>query len=96
MPGRVGDFAIDCSPYGVRALAGGAREWMSDPYRDDYPELIDGKLPPLEPEDGPRDRVMRGGSWLGTPTNCRASTRIPATQGFRIETTGFRLARDLV
>ncbi|HEV8322183.1 MAG TPA: SUMF1/EgtB/PvdO family nonheme iron enzyme [Myxococcota bacterium] len=33
-PEPVGSFAVDCSPYGVRDLAGGVREWCDDWFDD--------------------------------------------------------------
>ncbi len=78
-PSPVGARAADCSPYGVRDLAGGVRGWCGDPsFRGD-----------------PAARPVRGGAWSGAARLCRAANRfhLPANQARTW--LGFRLAWDL-
>jgi len=95
LPTVVSGFPVDCSPYGARHMAGGAREWCADRYVLSRLTAPIGALGPYVRErEAEVARVLRGGSWLGTPTNSRTSTRVGVPPNFRIETTGFRLARS--
>lgn len=58
-PEPVGAYLLDESPYGVRDLAGGVREWCQA-------EDFDGD---------PTRRPVRGGCWSGAEKLCRAANR---------------------
>ncbi len=62
-------------------MSGNVWEWVQDCYDKAY-------------EDNCRLRVIRGGSWLGTPEDLRASNRNGADAGDRVGAIGFRLAQD--
>ncbi len=82
-PGRpqpevVGAFAADVSPYGVKDLAGGMRDWCGDVrYGDDT-----------------KRRPMRGGSWITLARSCRAAHRNGLEPWIVSANHGFRLARN--
>jgi serine/threonine-protein kinase len=89
-PEPVGVFATDESPYGVRDLAGGVREWTSDIFH------------PLGAASGgptasvpPTERACRGGAWDLHEVLCVASSRSAVQPDARSDTIGFRLAMDL-
>ncbi len=68
-PAPVGAHPIDESPYGVRGLAGGVREWCDTPDRRAAPPDRSRADAPVEC-GGPRV-MLRGGSWPGTPAAFR-------------------------
>ena len=78
-PEPVGSFAADISPYGVRDLAGGVRDWCGD---DHY-------------GGDPKRRPLRGGAWSANARNCRAAYRHGNVPWYVFTHNGFRLARPL-
>ena len=76
-PEAVGAFAADTSPYGVKDLAGGMRDWCGDTsYGGDT-----------------KRRPIRGGSWITIARNCRAAHRNGLEPWIVSSNHGFRLAR---
>ena len=76
-PEAVGAFPTDVSPYGVRDMAGSARDWCGDPtYGGD-----------------PKRRPVRGGSWLTHPRVCRTGSRFGGVPWSVNSYFGFRLVR---
>lgn len=78
-PEPVGNFPTDCSPYGVRDMAGNIREWCGD----------------LTFDNDPKRRVVRGGAWLGSARLCRAANRFGFTPVSNVPYIGFRLAENI-
>lgn len=83
-PGRpqpevVGAFPLDTSPYGVRDLAGGVREWCAE---DRY-------------ENDVRRRPVRGGCWAGSERLSRVASRYGFEADVVHGYIGFRLVRRL-
>ncbi len=82
------------SPYGVKDMAGNAREWVSDWYDAEYYQDA-----PLRNPQGPDKkgvvRVIRGGSWHSPASDITTTAR--GRGGFALQThgTGFRCARSL-
>ena len=74
-PEVVGLFAADCSVYGVRDMAGTAREWCDEPE-------VDGDAD---------KRVIKGGSWNSAAGNCRLAARLTSAPWFVFTTLGFRV-----
>ena len=96
-PEPIGTFAADESPYGVRDMAGGMREWMADAHGERTAAELD-----QEPEPKPGTdrgdspiRWIRSGSWITDHKWARAAARM-GTPGL-VRGTGltFRLARSL-
>ena len=77
LPEPVGAFATDVSPYGVRDLAGGVRDWCGD-------ERF---------ETDPTHRPARGGSWNNYAARSRLPCRGGDELWAVYSNTGFRLAR---
>ncbi len=88
--GTVGVFATGASPYGVLDLAGNVSEWV-DAYYDfrGYFDLPTANPPGLE---SGLTRVLRGGSWLDSPSLVRAAARLSAVPDARSNVSGFRCA----
>jgi sulfatase modifying factor 1 len=87
----VGYLPAGDSPYGIKDMAGNAREWVEDWYGADYY----GYAPAANPS-GPEKgvvRSIRGGSWHSPLSDIRAPSR--GRGGFALQThgTGFRCAR---
>ena len=80
VPMPVGSFAHDCSPYGVRDLAGGVAEWCSD-----RRVCSDGRV----------EHAVRGGGWMSLPHQCRSARRMFKDPDVVMTSTGVRLVRDL-
>ncbi|MCK6520494.1 formylglycine-generating enzyme family protein [Myxococcota bacterium] len=96
LPGRMSDFPVDESPYGVRHLAGNVEEWLADPWRQEGP-LVDATGRALRPPQGEDDqpRAYRGGRWDGSERLCRLPRRNHNLPHHRSPLRGFRLGRDL-
>ncbi|WP_413936437.1 formylglycine-generating enzyme family protein [Nitrospira sp. BLG_1] len=90
----VGSLPDGDSPYGVKDMAGNAREWVSDWYDVDYYKDAPPGNPPGPDKKGVV-RSIRGGSWHSTPSDIRTTAR--GRGGFALQThgTGFRCARSL-
>jgi formylglycine-generating enzyme required for sulfatase activity len=73
--------------WGLYDMHGNVCQWCSDGYGH-YP--VDAVTDPQGPNDG-SSRVVRGGSWLSRPQQCRSASRfvVPA---FRLNFVGFRVA----
>lgn len=90
----VGSLPDGDSPYGVKDLAGNAREWVQDWYDAEYY----GHAPDRNPQ-GPEKkgvvRSIRGGSWHSPISDITTTAR--GRGGFALQThgTGFRCARGL-
>ncbi|MEM7246468.1 MAG: bifunctional serine/threonine-protein kinase/formylglycine-generating enzyme family protein [Acidobacteriota bacterium] len=79
---EVDEFADDCSVYGVRGLAGNARDWTST------------LITRGEGEGARTSAILRGGGWYFTPLFSRSACRYPcALQNVDVGI-GFRLARN--
>ncbi|MBA2251208.1 MAG: SUMF1/EgtB/PvdO family nonheme iron enzyme, partial [Nitrospirales bacterium] len=79
------------SPYGVKDMAGNAREWVQDWYDQDYY-----KREPLQNPHGPDSgivRNIRGGSWHSPLSDITAAAR--GRGGFALQTHGTRCARSV-
>lgn len=93
----IGTFEIDQSPYGVRDMAGGVREWLLDLYGEVSVEeaLAERELPPHVPRDQASSRMNRGGNWSSPGHLCRVALRVRAFTPTRLSTVGFRLVKEL-
>ena len=90
----VGSLPNGDSPYGVKDMAGNAREWVADWYDTDYYQ----DAPPHNPQGPDKKgvvRSIRGGSWHSPAADITTTAR--GRGGFALQThgTGFRCARSL-
>jgi formylglycine-generating enzyme len=90
----VGSLPGGDSPYGVKDMAGNAREWVSDWYDADYYQHAPDRNP-QGPDKKGVVRSIRGGSWHSPESDITASAR--GRGGFALQThgTGFRCARGV-
>jgi len=90
----VGSLPDGDSPYGVKDMAGNAREWVSDWYDPEYYKHAP-NLNPQGPDKKGVVRSIRGGSWHSPVADITTSAR--GRGGFALQThgTGFRCARGL-
>jgi serine/threonine-protein kinase len=97
-PEPVGMFPTDESPYGVRDMAGGVREWMGDIHGSQTAEALNAEAEPSP--DTPRGetsmRRVRSGAWNVDSRWARAASRgaghFALTRGMGL---GFRVAKSL-
>ncbi len=90
----VGSLPGGDSPYGVKDMAGNAREWVSDWYDPEYYKHAPDRNP-QGPDKKGVVRSIRGGSWHSPVADITTSAR--GRGGFALQThgTGFRCARGL-
>lgn len=90
----VGSLPSGDSPYGVKDMAGNAREWVSDWYDPEYYKQAPDRNP-QGPDKKGVVRSIRGGSWHSPVADITTSAR--GRGGFALQThgTGFRCARGL-
>jgi len=90
----VGSLPGGDSPYGLKDMAGNAREWVSDWYDPDYYKHAPDRNP-QGPDKKGVVRSIRGGSWHSPVADITTSAR--GRGGFALQThgTGFRCARSV-
>jgi eukaryotic-like serine/threonine-protein kinase len=96
-PEPIGTFPPDESPYGVRDLAGGMREWVGDIFGERSATELDAEAePPAGTERGESTwREIRGGNWNQDHKWARAASRGGSYALARGTGLGFRLAKTL-
>jgi serine/threonine-protein kinase len=92
-PEPVGVFEDDASPWGVRDMAGGVREWTSSFFLRQGPSFSHRAR--LDPTMDTFTRVCRGGAWNLHDAFCMATSRTQQLPDTREPNLGFRLAFDL-
>ena len=86
---NVGSFPPNA--FGLYDMHGNVWEWCHDtPHKTYTGAPTDGSA--WIDENDTDDRIIRGGSWLNPPGNCRCAERFRFTAGFRNYNLGFRVA----
>jgi len=95
-PKSVTSHPVDESPFGVRGVAGGVRDWCLDGYTPEGPDLSSRRvaIPVLGDPTSKGRRGLRGGSWNSVPRNARCAYRGGNYPWVRGAAQGFRLARE--
>lgn len=85
--------SYEANPFGLHDILGNVFEWTADCYHDSYSGA---------PNDGSarsggncENRVLRGGGWIGHPSDLRAGFRGAVPPRAPFHNFGFRVARDL-
>ena len=99
-PAKVGTMPMDCSPLGIRDLAGNVAEWVQDRFEERYADCQDNCADPVaaEPKEIGKDpikRVFRGGDWGQVAPICRSAGRGRKPQTMAFQNIGFRCARSV-
>lgn len=77
---------------GIYDMSGNVWEWCQDVWHDNYQATpTDGSAWDRGGDD--TYRVLRGGCWIGNPSNCRAAVRGGNNPTYRSDYYGFRLVR---
>ncbi len=86
----VGSFPAN--EFGLCDMHGNVYEWCQDHYHETYEGApVDGTA--WEDGDNPEQLyVLRGGSWIGAPRNCRSAYRVGNQPSRRHNNLGFRVA----
>jgi formylglycine-generating enzyme required for sulfatase activity len=85
--------SFEPNPWGLYQMLGNVATWTEDCWVDNYKNApLDGSA---RTTGNCKYRVTRGGSWYDYPATLRAAVRIIAEPRLRLNTVGFRLARDL-
>ena len=98
--GKLGEYRQTTTPvdlfspnlFGLYDMHGNVWEWCQDHWHDSYKDApIDGSawLNPKAKEDA--HRILRGGSWLYNPQDCRSAFRNHYAPGSRRDSIGFRV-----
>jgi formylglycine-generating enzyme required for sulfatase activity len=95
-PPPVGAFPLDESPYGVRGMAGGVRDWCLDLGAPQGPPTDGDRVvvPDVVDDDPELPRAYRGGDWYGLAVHARAAYRAWNKAKARNYSLGFRLCRS--
>lgn len=89
---EVGSFPAN--PWGLSDMHGNVCEWVDDDWHDDYQGApTDGSA--WTDRRGKDGRVLRGGSWLGSPGGLHSAFRGRDQPVIRDSVVGFRVARTL-
>jgi serine/threonine-protein kinase len=96
-PEPIGTFPTDESPYGVRDMAGGFREWSADIFGERSADELSREPEPHEAtaRGDSTMRRARSGIWNGDSKWARAASRTSAYALTRATGLGFRVAKTL-
>ncbi|MGF1488268.1 MAG: SUMF1/EgtB/PvdO family nonheme iron enzyme, partial [Prochloraceae cyanobacterium] len=86
----VGYFKV-ANNFGLYDMHGNVWEWCEDDWHDNYDNAPNDDTARIYAESS--TKVIRGGSWLGSPTNCRSAYRNYYDPGNRDSNIGFRVVR---
>ncbi|RKZ73618.1 MAG: hypothetical protein DRQ57_13780 [Gammaproteobacteria bacterium] len=88
----VGDYKAN--PFGLYDTVGNVWEWCTDNWHENYEGApTDGSVWKGGEESL---RVLRGGSWVGNPTNVRSAYRVRYNPVIRVDYYGFRVAARIL
>jgi formylglycine-generating enzyme required for sulfatase activity len=90
--------AYQANPWGLHDMHGNVWEWVEDDWHDDYRGAPNDGSAWKEAESDSANRrfVVRGGSWVNVPRDCRSAYRVRYDAGDRGLLLGFRVARTAV
>ncbi|MFM2432011.1 MAG: hypothetical protein RLZZ511_3224, partial [Cyanobacteriota bacterium] len=87
---EVGQFPAN--GFGLHDMHGNVREWCMDHWHSSYDDApTDGSAWIDKTAETTAERVLRGGSWLGIPRNCRSAQRVYLVASTATAYFGFRV-----
>jgi formylglycine-generating enzyme required for sulfatase activity len=86
----VGEFPAN--QFGLYDMHGNVLEWCEDDWHSDYTGAPDDGSAWLESDRKTSNRLLRGGSWLYDPEDCRSSVRNYDARVNRNDVLGFRVS----
>jgi formylglycine-generating enzyme required for sulfatase activity len=72
-------------------MHGNVLEWCEDDWHDNYEGAPSDDRAWVKSDRTKTNRLLRGGSWLNVPENCRSACRIDYTRVYRDADIGFRV-----
>ena len=85
------DYFEGANAFGLSDMHGNVWEWCQDHWHNSYEGApTDGSA--WLTDDDEASSVLRGGSWIAFPRNCRSARRIYYTRAFRYFNFGFRVS----
>ena len=85
------DLLDNANALGLSDMHGNVYEWCQDHWHMNYEgALTDGSAWSTDNEEA--GRVLRGGSWIDGPRNCRSACRYNGSPGYRFSYNGFRVS----
>ena len=85
--------SFKANPWGLYDMGSNVSEWVSDCWHASYRRAPAGGASWFNP--GCRSRVVRGGSWAGSPVQARAAWRSSSNSDMTSARTGFRVVRGI-
>jgi formylglycine-generating enzyme required for sulfatase activity len=90
----VDDPSFPVNPFGLFHVHGNVWEWVQDCYHGSYDRVsLDGSE--VAEDSGCPGRLLRGGSWISSPSDLRSAIRSRYAPDVRNYNVGFRVARAL-
>jgi formylglycine-generating enzyme required for sulfatase activity len=86
---EVGSFGV-ANNFGLYDMHGNVWEWCQDTWHDRYEDAPTDGSAWIDKNDN-QYRVLRGGSWLNDPEDCRSANRLRYTLDSWVSDTGFRV-----
>ena len=77
--------------WGLYDMHGNVWEWCQDDWHDNYNGAPTDGSAWLDKNVSPISKILRGGSWVGAPWDCRSACRHRHTLGARNYSVGFRV-----
>jgi formylglycine-generating enzyme required for sulfatase activity len=84
--------SFPANAWGLHEMHGNVWEWCADDWHGDYEGAsVDGRIRRSKNAETTSGKVIRGGSWIDSPQNCRSAIRFSYDAGHAGSFFGFRL-----